>query len=146
MLHQEAFDYLSQFTKILSRKFRLKRHLEWYLISLFQVVYHDISLFFSHVSDDTNDKMIPLQWAIQRTEKDLSIFLAVLAETSDINYQDSMGNTSLHYLVKRRPQYSNIMVQQIYKKGASDIENNEGKSAYDTAHDLEYVQMKEFVR
>ena len=110
------------------------------------VAYYDISLFFSHVSDDTNDKMIPLQWAIQRTEKDLSIFLAVLAETSDINYQDSMGNTSLHYLVKRRPQYSNIMVQQIYKKGASDIENNEGKSSYDTAHDLEYVQMKEFVR
>ena len=146
MLHQEAFDYLSQFTKILSRKFRLKRHLEWYLISLFQVVYHDISLFFSHVSDDTNDKMIPLQWAIQRTEKNLSIFDAVLAKTSDINYQDSMGNTSLHYLVKRRPQNSNYMVQQIYKKGASDIENNEGKSAYDTAHDLEYVQMKEFVR
>ena len=25
------------------------------------------------MSDDTNDKMIPLQWAIQRTEKDLSI-------------------------------------------------------------------------
>jgi len=99
-----------------------------------------------HISSKLNDNMIALQWAIQQTnDGDRKIFNMVLNATSVINHQDSFGNTSLHYLVRRRPSFSNAMVKRLYDLGAIDKPNNEKKTAYDTAKDLGYVQMAEFV-
>ena len=96
-----------------------------------------ISLFFSRKTTKTLNEMIPLQWAIEKTEEDLDIFFTVLNKTVEVNYMDINGQTSLHYVVKKNPSNKRKMVEALIDNCAdrSFVDKN-GKTAYDIGQDL----------
>ena len=88
--------------------------------------------------------MTPLLWAIQNIKEDERIFHMVLEKTTDVNYQDSKGQTSLHYLVRKHPSNSNQMVRELYDKDMDEsIKDNDGHTALDIAVELKFVAMAE---
>jgi len=89
------------------------------------------------VNDYNKEKETPLIIATKLEKENCVKFLTKV--NAEVNHQDHLGNTALHYAVQSKNKY--IISLLMHKHADINIKNNEGKSALDLANSSNSTQI-----